>query len=751
MTVLRPRHLLAAALAVCLSSPAQAVSPPPDPATDPAGAWRHVLDHGDYPAISAAFDVVDAIDYSGDAVDAEGCRSQAAALDKALAVAPVSLALWRMAYLCADATGDTARADRAEAVLASLAAHALAASGDATTQGPMRMLVPLDSSALLATMGVEADYTYYVDAVPQPYLRYAIVVDAADGTGERHLVFDDVDTAARLDRADPNHGTSMLRHAWADGLVKGSAKNGAPADVDLAAVREAMQADSAAERATLLRAAARDGGLNSAMTLLTLCAQKVADDCAPVVDALLERAERNEAMAMSMLAFAQVNGIGTAARPADGWALLDRAHARWTSGALANYIRLHEAALGEAAWPEALRSRFEAAAAAGNPMAQRVLAARRIQTKQPLAERDISLLQRADQNGNGLGYRLLWADATQAGRTEDAQRWLDKAADAGDAFAQGETGMQMLRAGDAARAAPLLREAANAGQHWAARVLASRAARAGNAAEAQRWLLGATMAEDADSVFLLADLYASEPAGIDGKVADAVRIYESLADEPQYGVRARRALAVLAMQGHGVPKDAGRARTLLAKDALGGNAESQVMYASMLLRGQGGPVELVEGERLMQAAIAAKAEEARLEYGNYLYYVRDTPESRARALELWKAAGTEGDEVSINNYAWVRCVSRHADVREGADGLAWARKMGAPSTLSASHLDTLAACHAAVGDFVAAAETQQKAIDTLDIAGRTALLKPTRDGFLARLAGYRNRQAFTEPVRAAED
>lgn len=745
MTRLLAPSLLAACIAACLAT-AHAAPAAPDPATDPAGAWAHVLRHGDYGDVIEAFAIVSDVAYDGESVDEQGCRTHRAKLESALEAAPVSLAMWRIAYLCADATGDTARGDRAEAVLAALARHALAQGGDPAVTPPMRMLVPLDSSALLATMGAEQRYAYYLDMAPAPYLRYAVVVDDEAGGRERHLVFDEVDTAARMDREDPNHGTPLLRHAWADGNTRGGAENGVSAEQDLLAVREAVQAGTPEQRVGLLRQAARDGGLNSASTLLTMCAHGTAEGCEEVVDALLERAEQRQAVAMSLLAFAQVNGIGTVARPDDGWKLLDRADARWGDGqATANFAVMQGHAYPAKPMPDVLLARLQALAGRGVNVAQRLLAARRAAAEQPLTEADIALLQRADQNGNGLGYRLLAAEAHRAKREDDSRQWLERAADAGDAFAMAQLGARMLEAGDAARGAVLLREAANAGNLWAARMLGSRAAMAGNAAESERWLRGAALSDDVDAAFLLASLYESEPAGIEGKVADAVRVYEILADEPAHGARARRQLAVLAMQGHGVKKDPARARALVADDARGGDIESQVIYAAMLLRGQGGKADVVEGERMMQAALSAGNEDAGVELGNWLYHVQATPEARARALALWKGGAERGHGGAINNYAWARCVSPHADVRNGTDGLAWARKLGAPEALHFGTLDTVAACHAAAGNFGEAARLQVMAQAKLEAVGQTKAFDGTRTRFAERLALYREGKAYTDP------
>lgn len=747
MTRLLAPSLLAAWLATALAT-AHAAPSAPDPAADPAAAWAHMLEHGEYDEVIKAFDIVSDVHYDGESVDPQACRTHHAKLDAALEAAPVSLAMWRIAYLCADATGDAGRGDRAEAVLAALARHALARGGDAAVNSPMRMLVPLDSSALVATMGAEQRYAYYLDMAPAPYLRYAIVVDEDGGARERHLVFDEVDTAARLDRKDPNHGTPLLRHAWADGNTRGGAGNGASAERDLLAVRESVQADTPAQRVEILRQAARDGGLNSASTLLAMCAQGTADGCELVVDALLERAEKRQAVAMSLLAFAQVNGIGTPARPADGWTLLDRADARWGDGlATANFALMHQNAYPAKPMPAVLMARLETLAGRGVRVVQRLLAAARVAAEKPLIDADIALLQRPDQNGNGLGYRLLALDAQRAGREDDSRRWWLRAADAGDAFALAQQGARMIEAGDAARGGLLLRQAANAGHLWSARMLGARAAMAGNAVESERWLRGATMSDDAEAAFLLASLYESEPAGIEARASDAVRIYEIMEGDPAHAARARRQLAVLAMQGHGMKKDPSRARSLVADDARGGDAESQVIYAAMLLRGQGGKADVVEGERLMQAALKAGNEDAGVELGNWLYHVRATPEARARAMALWKGGAERGDDGAINNYAWARCVSPHADVRDGADGLAWARKLGAPESLHFATLDTVAACHAAAGNFEEAARLQGVAQAKLDAAGQAKAFADTRTRFAERVALYRARKAYTEPPR----
>jgi TPR repeat protein len=67
-------------------------------------------------------------------------------------------------------------------------------------------------------------------------------------------------------------------------------------------------------------------------------------------------------------------------------------------------------------------------------------------------------------------------------------------------------------------------------------------------------------------------------------------------------VVAQGRLAMAYLEGNGVERDLTRARELLAPLAERGLAPARMIYARMLLNGQGGPVDLEEGARLVELA-----------------------------------------------------------------------------------------------------------------------------------------------------
>jgi TPR repeat protein len=77
-----------------------------------------------------------------------------------------------------------------------------------------------------------------------------------------------------------------------------------------------------------------------------------------------------------------------------------------------------------------------------------------------------------------------------------------------------------------------------------------------------------------------------------------------------------------------------------------------------------------------------------------------TQKARAEeALQLLQEAANAGVMDARNDLAWISCTSQRAEYFEPVRGLQVARRMAMEPHLSASNKDTLAACHAANGEF----------------------------------------------------
>ncbi|GAB2508193.1 hypothetical protein GCM10027084_24090 [Pseudoxanthomonas sangjuensis] len=689
------------------------------PAPDAAAMWERFLARGEYNATLAAYDALEAVGYDGVEVDAEQCRQQAAVLASAVETAPVSIALRRAAYLCADATGDQTATEDALAQLVALSRHALKQAGDPAVAAPIRVLSPADAYALLASSGLEQLYEYYTLLRPARYFPLVLASWDEEAGVERHLAFDYVDAQQSLKVDSPYRGMPVVRDWVASGFVQGGAKSNGLAATDAMALKSAAAAGTVADKLAKLRNVAAAGGVQSAKAWLLLCVRNPdIEGCGDgLVDALLEQAEQKRAFPMTLLAYAYFDGIGTKADKPSAWVLLDGADKRWPGDAVAEFAALWTDAHPKAALPAGLAQRLARAENAGSRTAQRFLVWQKAYADKPqLDAGDIAFLSAPEENGRGLGYSVLADYYAGLKQAQDESKWRIKAAESGHAAQQAWYAGALLFgndegiARDDAGGMKFAVAAAHGGDIWTARYLSDRSVRSGNYVAAEGWLLSPADAGNIDAIMQLADLYAAERPGVSGNLERAVELYRLIAGQgDEAGAPARRALAELALEGRGMAKDPAQAQRWLKQDAERGDHLSEILLAGHYLKGDFGKPDEAEGTRLLQRAIKAGDEDAVTSYGAWLYYDKDTAESRAQALKLLAEADAAGNKGATNNYVWLLCTSPRAEVYDPKRGLEISKRLGDVETLSPGVLDTVAACHAANGDFARAVELQARA------------------------------------------
>jgi TPR repeat protein len=732
--------------------------PPPAIATseevtaDPAGVWVRFLAQADLETAYDAFDVLDAIGATAEGVDAALCRDQAAALRDAVKAAPVSIAVHREALRCAEATGDDATAERASAALAALSKHALAGAGGNAWQTPIRVLSPRDVYQLLALLGYEFRYEYYRDLHPGRYFPLVVAVWDPEAKVERHLSFDYVDATAVTSRSDDYAGYPFQRHVMAAAFMRAQANAGETAGIDLKAVRDALATDDLQARREALREGAARGGMLSLSSWLALCIGWKDAGCSDgLIDALLPLAERKHAMPMVLLATAYANGVGVKRDLKAADALLDAADRLWYGhGASVRFAAADSLMHENRSTPFAL-ARLRKAVAAGSADAEMLLVATRLaeEVAPTLSEAEIAVLQRPGNNGQGLGYATLGEYFDKRGLRQRSEEAFRKAASLGHPGSQRVQALGLMRDDQPAlRWRSLLESAAHAGDVFAMRMLAAEATQLGQWTRADGWLLAAVEMGDREASLEQAVVYASGADGLSGGLADAVAMLETLAEgDDEAAADARRRLARMSLEGHGMKRSRQRARTLLQADAERGDAESQTLLGALLLQiDDGKAMDAAAGERWLQKAVAAGSNRARSEYGMWLYgSAPPSAERRRSGIAVMRAADPKGEDyVEVaNNLAWLLCVSPHADVHDPAAGLAVAKTVEGREGLGWGVVDTVAACYAASGDFATALRLQQRAFDALP---RDAGGKPQGSpGIPQRLALYKTRKAYREP------
>lgn len=741
------RWMAGAAVALAMGAPLAQVREAPDAAR----MWEQFLKSADTGKAYGALDVLDAIGYDVASVDAAKCGEQREALQAAVAAAPVSVAIHRAAFLCADALNDAATAEREMNMLAALSQYAMKQTGpEPLLTDPIRVLGPADAYALVESLGLSVRYEYYGALQPTRYFPLVIAAWDDDAKRERRLRFDYVDTAYTLSRNSSLAGFPMLRKVMANAFVEGGVKGDRLTAIDIDAVRAAVGEAKPEDKVAKLRRAANAGGMQAAIAWMTICAgaPKYADCTDGLIDALLPEAEEDNAIAMVLLSFAYQEGIGVKRDSAAAWTLLDKAERIQPQEALIDFVSYWQVARDGVPLPAEVEQRL--ARASKTVKAARLVAIqRKADGKVELDPADVAFLADAAVNRRGQGLAVLVDYYAAAGKKQEQQDATVKAALAGATVAKFRYASALVSGAspgiprDLEKGEALMSEAAHEGNARAGLYKAWRSLTEAKFSDAEGWALAPASSADLDSLMFLAELYTQDRPGVSGKVDRAVRMYESMATATD-GARARRALAELALRGRGMDKDAAKAKQWLQVDAQKGDHESETMLGYHYLKGDFGKDQETQGVQWMERAIAGDDERAFAEYGAWLFGKND-PKSRAEAMRIWGRGEAAGHVTSINAYAWALCTATHADAYDPARGLEMSKRLGDVDTMVPWWLDTVAACEAAAGNYKRAAALQERA------ATQMAALDTGQEERKGKTAGYKQRLDLYRAGKAFRD
>ena len=728
-------------------------------AADPAGAWDDFIANAEYADAYSAYDVLSEIGYSHAAVDAAACKAQREALDAAVVAAPVSIIVHRARMLCAEALGEDARAEAALAALGALSKLALADGHEAFAPRPIRVLGPMDVYALLASSGLAYRYDYFPNLRTERHFPLVVAAWDEESGKERHLAFDYIDVVHAIDRDDSYSGFPVQRQLLAEAFIESQAKAGEAQAIDWQAIDAARRTGDAREKVAKLRAAAEGGGLQSATAWLVVCARTPYPGCGDgLVDALLPQAEKEHAAFTTLLALAHAVGAGIDKDAAAAATLLDTANRRWHDDGAIVFFAWTWGALDAGQAPEFLQQRMAQAVARGNVVVPLITASWKLyggeEGKPQLTAAETKALADAANNRTGHGYAML---ADYHHRREEipvSDAWSAKAAEAGNAGSQAGTGVAAFgRARNRAQRDEALRmvaRGAQGGNGFGMRFMAYQSTRAEQWADAEAWLMDAARRGEIDAMLDLSDIYERERPGIRGEQQQAIDTYRALADEDD-NAEARRRLAAMALEGRGIDKDPAQAERWLLQDAEKGDGASAALLAYAYLEGEIGERDKAKGVAWMERAIAAGQTEAYSDYGSWYFYLDgNTLPSRLRGIEIWQKGVEAGARMALNNLAWARCTAPEAEIFDPVKGLAEAEKIMAWDEVPAGVLDTVAACHAAAGDYAKAAELQDAAIAQLTSQEAEADRKRD-DNFFSRLALYRAGKRYVEAHRDGRD
>lgn len=752
------RHTAATLLLAGAALPSLAAGPSisaRDVAADPAGAWERFLATAEYVDAYDAYGVLGEVGYSLLDVDAQACVEQADALRDAVAKAPVSIAIHRARMLCAEASGDEDAAEASMLAMAALSQLALEDGRETFWPKPIRVLGPMDIYALVLSSGLQFRYEYFVSLKPRRYFTLNVATWDDVLEVERHLAFDYIDVVNAISRGDRYSGYPFQRELLAESFVESQVAVGEAQAIDWQSVSAAAAVDPPAEKIAALRPGADAGGVQSLATWLVVCGRNPSDGCTDgLVDALLPHAEKEHAAHTVLLSVAYAAGIGVERDDAAATALLDAADRRWYGGGALSWFAQTWGLLGREA-PAFLHERLASVAAQGNVAAPAIsawLALIAPGTPQ-LEAAQVAALSHASNNKLGMGYSLLVNYHRQRNEPVVSNAWLKFASDAGDPDAQAAIGVSLFERAttDAGRdeALRLVMSGAQGGSAHGMRFMAYRSRLEKDWAAVQGWLLAAATAGNIEALLELAELYEWERPGVEGTPGQAADVYQALASEPPYA-EARRRLAAMALAGRGIDKDIAQAERWLLQDAEAGDGESALQLAGFYLVTGEGMRDEDKGKAWMERALELGNNDAYVDYGSWYFDFNDNSlASRRRGLELWDLGAEAGVRWSLNNAAWARCTAPEPEFFDPERGLADAAKiMEGDGEVPMGMLDTVAACHAAAGDFARAVELQQQVVDSLDADEIEADAQRER-GFASRLDEYRAGKRHVVPHRDA--
>jgi TPR repeat protein len=726
-------------------------TPAPDGHFDPAVAWQSYLATGDSNKTVAAYHVVFDVLADGGDVDVGKCRKNLSRFDDVIRDVPVGVGLWYYGYLCAKAIGDEPDEERYSQGFEKLATFALAKASDDMAAAPIRVTHAVDIDALTAATGMQVVYRSYDLVQPGRYMPIRVVLWDSEKGRERHLRFDMLDTLAQISRDPASAGAPGLRLYLNKAFVGQQVADNNLIGVDLRAAIDAANADGLADKLAKLRPAAERGGIRALRQWLEVCLQNPGAECGGgLVDALIPLAEKHESIPMVLLATAYFEGVGVDRDAKAAMTLLDAADKRFgkfdASVAFAElYLQRHDLP-----FPQELQERLSRAKAAGNPAPDQFLLRAKINDKNHprLSADELAILEAQAKQGLVTPLSMLF-DYYDAQKDDSAAlAWLRRAADAGVPEDQAELAYHLYDgkkpAKDQPEAVGWMRLAADGGNNFAIRFMAATRKDANDPKGVEAWLTAGAMNNDTRSLLQLAEFYLEDPPGVSGDSKRGVQLLETLATSLD-SVEAGRELAILKVDGTKTAKDLDGARKLLAKNAEGGDGDSQVVLGAFLLDGKLGAVDEAKGLAWLQKAIDAGNASAPSALGYWLYYTKHTNESRARALAIWRKA-LKGNLEVANNLAWALCTSPNPTAADAGEGLQIAKGMGDPEDIFVSVADTVGSCYATAGQYPQAARIQARVVERLSTADpKNASLKEMR----ARLALYESGKRYVDPADVA--
>ena len=733
-----------------------------DPAKADIGElWRQFRAERDFDAVMDAFDVTDLIENSGPL--AESCREHRTSLLEALRVVPVSIRLQKLALDCAQATDEASEAQRRELMLTALVEHAVRDGRGQIDRNPISVVVAADAYALVSLLGREVldDEYYFDDVAAYRYLPLIITTYSEDDRIETDLSFDYLDTWMALLRSNPEAKYPSFRRELAAEVVKNLAESGEPG-AQIGMIRVKLATDPEIKEISAMRqdliAMIKGGNERARITLAEVCLKARNSSCMDeAIDLLVPMVEQHRSAALILMAAAYAHGIGVE-RDAEAVKLLtdkaiERSGKRHALGRFA--ISVFAAGIEEVASSAttveevgmkamgnigpASEAALQSAADAGDPWSQLMIGGMKMSRGDASGK---AFVEQAAEAGQAEAMFSMASMARMLGNEKHAIQWFERAAAQDQADSQFEIAKLLMSKADASaddqrRAMDLLQRAAHGNSGDAAIMLAERAIASADGNEAINWLSGCRVFSAFQCLFRMAEILQHGAPGLDADAEAALKLYDALTldGHPSSALIAAR----LRLQSS--DSDVVRAGMAAIRDlAESGSSDAQFAISMYMF-----DIDPATAIQWLTKCSDARSVNCRgrlgMAYAQGIGVAVDTSKART----LLNFAAVRDDTFAQNELAWMLCTHADESVRDPKLGASWADKV-VQKDRDWSYLDTLAACHAADGDFDRASALQKEAL---------ALLKKEKDAdkdeiadVKSRLRLFRNKKAYYETAQS---
>jgi len=404
------------------------------------GLWDQLLTNGDREKVMASYDVVNVLGDGDDKLGPQSCREQDDALEEAMRVNPVGMAIWYIAYECAAQLGNESAAARRLQRFEALVRYGFDTSPPDHGLTPIRVVSPIDIDIFVKASGQKLLSSAYDPFREEGFLPLRLTLWDAQRKRERWISFDYLDTYARLSRDNKYWSFPYFRQKTAIEIL-GRFADTNPAAKGAIDIREALAQPDVSTRVAILSQLAEEGNLDAAMTMANICAAPQTQHCeTQTIDALLPFVEKHHATAM--IALAQLYAMGRGVEQSDSAAkkLIAAAEDRLGNGWGTLTFGVRWISTDSDTLPALITPELEALARHGNPMAEMFMATFAMRAAKnkglPLPSKVFGGLEDAARKGLPLA-QTTWAFVLiEQSKFADSVPWLERAAALNYASAQ---------------------------------------------------------------------------------------------------------------------------------------------------------------------------------------------------------------------------------------------------------------------------------------------------------------------------